>query len=175
MATSFTQRIIGAATLDVRTYEEIEHDRNATGQAAGVVAIAAVASAIGALGPAGGSPLIGGTITAFVGWAVWAGVTLAIGSWLFGGTADMGEMLRTLGFANAPGILYILGVVPFLGASLGGLIGLIVWPWMLACGVVAIRQALDFSTGKAIATALIGLLPYIAARAILSGLTFGLL
>lgn len=171
MATSFTQRIIGAATLDVRTYEEIEHDRNATGQAAGVVAIAAVASAIGALGPAGGSPLIGGTITAFVGWAVWAGVTLAIGSWLFGGTADLGEMLRTLGFANAPGILYIFGFLPFLG----GLISLVVLPWMLACGVVAIRQALDFSTGKAIATALIGLLPYIAARAILSGLTFGLL
>lgn len=171
MATSFTQRIIGAATLDVRTYEEIEHDRNATGQAAGVVAIAAAASAIGALGPAGGSPLIGGTITAFVGWAVWAGVTLAIGSWLFGGTADMGEMLRTLGFANAPGILYIFGFLPFLG----GLISLVVLPWMLACGVVAIRQALDFSTGKAIATALIGLLPYIAARAILSGLTFGLL
>lgn len=171
MATSFTQRIIGAATLDVRTYEEIEHDRNATGQAAGVVAIAAVASAIGALGPAGGSPLIGGTITAFVGWAVWAGVTLAIGSWLFGGTADLGEMLRTLGFANAPGILYIFGFLPFLG----GLIGLVVLPWMLACGVVAIRQALDFSTGKAIATALIGLLPYIAARAVLTGLTFGLL
>ncbi len=170
MATSFTQRIIGAATLDVHTYEEIEHDRNATGQAAGVVAIAAAASAIGALGPAGGS-LIGGTITAFVGWAVCAGVTLAIGTWLFGGTADLGEMLRTLGFANAPGILYIFGFLPFLG----GLIGLVVLPWMLACGVVAIRQALDFSTGKAIATALIGLLPYIAARAILSGLTFGLL
>ena len=170
MATSFTQRIIGAATLDVRTYEEIEHDRNATGQAAGVVAIAAAASAIGGLGPAGVS-LIGGTITAFVGWAVWAGVTLAIGTWLFGGTADLGEMLRTLGFANAPGILYIFGFLPFLG----GLIGLVVLPWMLACGVVAIRQALDFSTGKAIATALIGLLPYIAARAILSGLTFGLL
>ena len=174
MATSFTQRIIGAATLDVRTYEEIEHDRNATGQAAGVVAIAAAASAIGSLGPAGGS-LIGGTITAFVGWAVWAAITLVIGSWLFKGTADLGEMLRTLGFANAPGILYVLGVVPFLGASLGGLIGLIVWPWMLACGVVAIRQALDFGTGKAIATALVGLLPYIAARAVLSGLTFGLL
>lgn len=170
MATSFTQRIIGAATLDVRTYEEIEHDRNATGQAAGVVAIAAAASAIGFLGPAGGS-LIGGTITAFVGWAVWAAVTLAIGTWLFGGTADLGEMLRTLGFANAPGILYIFGFLPFLG----GLISLVVLPWMLACGVVAIRQALDFSTGKAIATALIGLLPYIAARAILSGLTFGLL
>ena len=170
MATSFTQRMIGAATLDVRTYEEIEHDRNATGQAAGVVAIAAAASAIGALGPAGG-PLIGGIITAFVGWAVWAAITLVIGSWLFKGTADLGEMLRTLGFASAPGILYILGILPFLG----GLIFLVVGPWMLACGVVAIRQALDFSTGKAIATALIGLLPYIAARAILSGLTFGIL
>ena len=170
MPRTFTQRMVGAAALDVPTYEEIEHDRNATGQAAAVVAIAAAASAIGSIG-AGGATLIGGVVTAFVGWIVWAFVTLIVGTWLFNGRADLGEMLRTLGFATAPGILYIVGVLPILGA----LVGLVVWIWMLACGVVAIRQALDFTTGKAIATALIGLIPYIVARAILSGLTFGLL
>lgn len=168
MARSFTKRLIGAATLDVPTYEEIEHDRSATGQAAAVVAIAAAAGAIGSIGS---GSMIGGVIAAFVGWAVWAFVTLLVGTFLFNGKADLGEMLRALGFANAPGLLYILAIVPFFG----GLIGPVVWLWMLICGVVAIRQALDFSTGKAIATVLIGLLPYIVARMILSGVTFGLL
>ncbi len=170
MAKSFTDRMVGAATLDVPTYEEIEHDRAATGQAAAVVAIAAAASAIGSLGPAGGS-LIGGVVTAFVGWMVWAAVTLAVGTLVFRGTSNMGEMLRTLGFASAPGVLYVVGILPFVG----GMIGLVVWIWMLACGVVAVRQALDFTTGKAVATVVIGLIPYAMARMVLSGLTFGLL
>lgn len=169
MAKTFTDRLIGAATLDVPTYEEVEHDRNATGQAAAVVAIAAAAGAIGAWGS--GVGIIGAVIASFVGWIVWAFVTLLVGTYLFKGNADMGEMLRALGFANAPGILYVVGILPFIG----GLIGPVVWLWMLVCGVVAIRQALDFSTGQAVATALIGLLPYIVARAILSGVTFGLL
>jgi hypothetical protein len=91
-------------------------------------------------------------IAAFLGWLAWAGITYLIGDKVFGGTATWGELLRTLGFAQSPGVLYILGFVPVLGVLLRFVVGI----WILVAGVIAIRQALDFSTGKAIATALLG-------------------
>lgn len=148
---SMLDRMIGAARLDVATYEEVEHDASATGQAAVVVVIAAIAAAIGAIGD-GGMNAFGALIGALLGWLVWAGITYLIGDKLLGGTASWGELLRTLGFAQAPGVLNVLGIVPLLG----GLVRFIVGVWILIAGVIAIRQALDFSTGKAIATVLLG-------------------
>ena len=165
----FTERMVGAATLDVPIYEEVEHDREATGQAAGVVALVAVASAIGAVGH-GGFGIIGGLLSAFVGWFIWAAVTLFIGTRVFAGTADMGEMLRTLGFAQAPGVLKILGIVPILGWLVLPAVGI----WMLVCGVVAVRQALDFTTGKAIGTVVLGWLCYMVVTLMVGALTGGL-
>ena len=75
-----------------------------------------------------------------------------IGDWLLGGTSTWGELLRTLGFAHAPGLLFVVGIVPFVGWVAKPIIGI----WMLAAGVVAVRQALDFSTGKALGTVLLG-------------------
>ena len=152
---SLTGRMIGAATLDIATYEDVEHDTGATGQAAIVVGIVAICAAIGAIGDGGGAA-IGSLIAAYLGWLVWAGVTYLIGDKILGGTATWGELLRTLGFAQAPGVLYVLGIIPLLG----WLVGLVVWLWLLVAGIVAIRQALDFSTGKAIVTALLGLVAY---------------
>jgi hypothetical protein len=150
MAT-LTERMLGAAKLDVDVYEEVEADESATTQAAIVVAIVAVASAIG--GAKGGAAgMLGGLIAAFLGWVLWSGVTYVIGDKLLGGTATWTQLLRTIGFAQSPGVLYVLGVIP----GIGGLVRLVVAIWMLVAGVIAIRQALDFSTGKAIATALLG-------------------
>lgn len=148
---SIVDRMKGAAMFDVPTYEEVEADHTATGQAAGVVAMAAIASAIGAWGT-GGRGIIGGLIAALVGWLIWAGVTYIIGDKLLGGTATWGELLRTIGFAHAPGVLMVLAIIPLLGWLVAVVVGL----WMLIAGVIAIRQALDFSTGKAIGTALLG-------------------
>ena len=147
---SLVQRMIGAAMLNVATYEEVEADRSATGQAATVVAIVAVASAIGAWN-AGIGAVIGGLIAAFVGWLIWSGITYFVGTRLFGGTADWGELLRTLGFSQSPGVLYALGFLPLLG----GLIRFAVGIWVLVAGVIAVRQALDVTTGKAVATVLV--------------------
>lgn len=146
----FVRRMIGAAMLDVNTYEEIEADTTATGQAAGVVAIVAVAGAIGGINR-GGAGVILGIISAFLGWAIWSAVTYFVGTKLFNGKADWGEMLRTLGFAQAPGVLAVLGIIPFLG----GVIMFVVWIWQMVAGVIAIRQALDIDTGKAVITAVI--------------------
>jgi len=148
---SLIERMLGAARLDIDTYEEVEHDTTATSQAATVVAIVALAAAIGGV-RSGSGGLIAGLIGAFAGWLIWSGVTYLIGTALFEGKATWGELLRTLGFAQSPGVLYVLGIVPFLG----GLIRLAVWIWLLVAGIIAIRQALDVDTGKAILTALIG-------------------
>lgn len=148
---SLVERMKGAALLEVPAYEEVEHDTTATGQAAVVVGIVAVASAIGAIGQGGGG-MIAGLISAYLGWLVWSGVTYFIGTRAFGGTATWGELLRTIGFAQSPGVLNIAAIIPILG----WLVRLGVVVWLLVCGIVAIRQALDFSTGKAILTALIG-------------------
>lgn len=148
---SIFDRMRGAATLDVPTYEEVEHDEKATGQAAVVVIIVAICSAIGAVWR-GGPSIIAAPIGAVLGWLLWAAVTYVIGDKLLGGTATWGELLRTIGFAQAPGVFMIFGIIPILG----GLVRAVVAVWLLITGVVAIRQALDFSTGKAVVTALLG-------------------
>ncbi len=148
---SIVDRMVGAARFDLATYEEVEADTTATGQAAIVVALVALASAIGALRE-GGTNVFLALVGALAAWGVWAGVTYLIGDKVLGGTATWGELLRTLGFAQAPGVLYVLGILPLLGS----VVRVVVFFWLLATGIVAIRQALDVSTGKAVVTAVLG-------------------
>jgi len=154
-------RMIRAARLEVDLYEEVEADIEATSQAIAVVVIAALASGIGgALGGLllrrGMAAFFGGLIIspiiALIGYFIWAFLTYFVGVNLFGGTADYGEMLRTIGFAYTPNVLGIASFIPCVGwlVALAGSI------WALVAGVVAVRQALDFDTGKAILTCVIG-------------------
>lgn len=161
-----TDRMKGAAMLDVNTFEAVEADETATGQAATVVMIVALAQAIGSVNLGIGA-MISAVIGAVLGWLLWAGVTYILGDKLLGGTATWGELLRTLGFAQSPGILYVLGIIPILG----GIIRFGVAIWILFAGIIAIRQALDFSTGKAVLTALLGWLA-IAIPAMIIALIF---
>ena len=119
--------------------------------------IVEVCTAIGAVWR-GGPSIIAGPIGAVLGWLLWSAVTYVIGDKLLGGTATWGELLRTIGFAQSPGVLMIFGIIPILG----GLVRAVVMVWLLASGIVAIRQALDFSTGKAILTALLGWVAMVA-------------
>ncbi len=159
-------RAIRAAKVEPALYEEVERDENATTEAAIVVAIAAVASAIGA---AIGSPntFIGSFLTTLigglVGWVVWSYITYFVGTRLMNGTATPGEMLRTIGYAQAPQVLGILGFIPVIGFF----IRLAVALWSLWAGIVAVRQALDFDTGKAVITVLIGFVVYVVVLAII--------
>jgi hypothetical protein len=175
------ERMMRAARLDVNLYEEVEADTTLTSQAAQVVLIVALCRGIGgAIGvlatpDAGGvgaaiAALVLGIVLAFVGWVVWAYLTYWIGTGLFGGTATPGEMLRTLGFAQAPGVLGIVSFIP----CLGGLVALGAAIWSLVAGIIAIRQALDFDTGKAIVTAVIGWIVILILTVILAVFTGGL-
>jgi len=151
MAGTMVDRMVGAAFLTIDTYEEVEHDQDATLQAAGVVAMVAVAQALGA-SPLGVFSAVRAALVGVIGWLVWAGVTYLIGTKLFGGTATWGELMRTLGFAQAPGVLLILGLIPLLGTPITAVVGL----WMLVAAFIGVRQALDFGNGKTLATVLVG-------------------
>jgi hypothetical protein len=153
---SLLDRMRAAAMLDVTVYEEVEADTTATSQAAIVVGIVALCAAIGGARH-GAHGLIAGPISAYLGWLVWSGITYLIGTKVFKGTATWGELLRTVGFAQTPGLLYIFGIIPLLG----GPVKLIVAIWLLVATIIAIRQALDFDTGKAVFTAILGWLCYI--------------
>jgi hypothetical protein len=159
-ATMFN-RVMRAAMLDVNLYEEVEADTSLIQEALMVVILVSVASGIGSflagiLGGGGiGAAVLGlilGVVMGVVGYYIWAYITYFIGTNLFGGTADVGEMLRTLGYASGPRVLGVLAFIPCLG-PLAGLAGAI---WALITGVVAVRQALDFDTGKAVLTVIIG-------------------
>lgn len=164
---SLVDRMRGAAMLDVATYEEVEADESAMGQAVVVVAVVAVAGAIGGSGHGSGG-VIGGVIGAVFGWLAWAAVTWIIGTRLFKGVATWGELLRTLGFAQSPGVFLVLGIIPILG----GLVRFVVLCWLLVTGLVAIRQALDISTGQAVITAVVAWLVTVVVSTIL-GAIFG--
>jgi len=168
---SFTERVIGAAKLDVHIYEEVERDRTSMAQAITVVALSAVAAGIGSMrGGFGG--LIAVTVAALVGWFIWGWLTYLIGTKLLpepNTKADPGEMLRTIGFSAAPGVLRIFGFVPLLG----GLVSFAASIWMLVAMVVAVRQALDYSsTKRAIGVCVIGWLVYVV-FALVIAMAFG--
>lgn len=101
--------------------------------------------------------IVVGVILAVAGWILWAASTWVIGTWIFKGTTDMGEMLRVLGFAQAP---RVIGVIPFLGP--------VAAVWVLVASIVAIREGLDFSTGRAVGTALGGWVVWIAVQQVVS-------
>lgn len=172
------ERMIRAARLDSSLYNEVERDLNATGQALTVVVIVAVAGGIGQVitllahgrvGEALGG-LVSGILSGIVGWIAWSLITYFVGTSLFGGTATPGEMLRCIGFANTPLVLGIFVFIP----CLGGLIALGAAIWALVAGIVAVREALDFTTERAILTAIVGFLAYVIIIFIVGLFGFGL-
>ena len=163
---SLVDRMRGAAALDPATYNEVENDLQATGQAGIVVAIVAVCAAIGGAGH-GGLGIIGGLVGALLSWALGAAVAYFIGTRVFGGTATWGEMLRVLGFAQAPGVLFALGIIP----GIGGLILFLVGIWVTVARYIAIREGLDLATWPAFFAALISGI----VSGVIGGVLFGML
>jgi hypothetical protein len=171
---SFVIRLIGAMALDPAIYEELEADRTATGQACAVVVLSSLSAGIGARGYGTGSvqAVLFISSLALVGWLVWALVTYQIGARLMPEPqtqSDVGELLRTIGFSAAPGMLRVFGIVP--GATIPAFA--ITAVWMLAAMIVAVRQSLDYtSTGRAIAVCALGWTLAIAI-AVTLGIVFG--
>jgi len=172
------ERMVRAARLEVGLYEEVEHDLSATQQALLVVILVALANLLAAIigsvfVSSGAGHLVrgalGGVLAALVGWVVWSYVTYFVGTRLFSGVATPGELLRTIGFAQSPGVLNVFTFIPLLG----GLVALVVAIWMLIAGVIAVRQALDFDTSRAVFTVIVGWLVMLVFWGILALLGLG--
>lgn len=154
----FVRRMVGAALFDDRTYEEVEADRHATAQALGVVVLSSLATGVGWIGT--GPDRLGSvavlTAAAVLAWIGWATLVYVIGTSLLPQPqtrADVGELLRTLGYAQSPGVLRALGAVPVVGSAATAVVML----WTLATMVVAVRHALDYqSTARAIVVCVTG-------------------
>lgn len=150
------ERMIRAAKLDVSLYEEVEADPGLMKEAGLVVVLASLAAGIGTITQAGLTGLLFGTIAALVGWFIWAYLTLIIGTKLLPGPAteaDYGQLLRAVGFSSAPGVVRVLGIIPAIGPAIQFIVSI----WMLVAMVVAVRQALDYtSTGRAVLVCIIG-------------------
>jgi hypothetical protein len=145
-ARSFGERLVGALKLEADVYEEIEHDPSALGQAAGVVALGALAQGL-AFVHVGFGGVVGGIVAGLIGWVLATAVVWAIGVKLMDHTSDFSELLRTLGFASAPKVLMVIGLLPI--GPLRGLLSVAVAILTLVAFLIAVRQALDVSTGRA--------------------------
>ncbi len=153
-------RVVRAAMLDVNLYEEVEADTSLTQEALLVVILVSLAGGIGSFlsglftGSIGAAllSLVLAVVMGVIGYYIWAYITYFVGTNLFNGTADVGELLRTLGYASGPRALSVFAFIPCLGA----LVGLVGAVWALVAGVIAVRQALDFDTTKAVLTVIVG-------------------
>ena len=176
---SLTERMVGAMQADVKTFQEIEADPTAIGQAVTVIIIASVASLIGNVFRIGISGGIMTLIANLIGYALWSLLVVLIGTKLMpepATKADFNEGFRVIGFSASPGVANVLAIIPFLGP----LISFVIWIWMIVVGVVAVREVLDYtSTARAVIVCLIAgvicwivsfviLLPLLVGRAILS-------
>jgi hypothetical protein len=180
-SSSMINRMIRASKLQSSLFEEVEADKSATSQAllavitvsilAGIgTAISGIFVGQGGLGILWG--LLAGIAGSLVGWLAWSFFTWLIGTTILKGpktSSTWGELLRTIGFAYSPGVFKFFVFIPFLG----GLISLAASIWSLVAGVIAVRQALDFSTGRAIATCIIGWLIYLIISFLVGFLLFG--
>tara|TARA_B100000676_G_C17924577_1_gene757375 strand:+ start:228 stop:749 length:522 start_codon:yes stop_codon:yes gene_type:complete len=144
MMNNFFNRVFRAIKIDVDLYEEVERDKSATLQAGLVVVLSSMAAGVGAL-QLGASNFLIAPVLSLISWYVWAYIIYFVGVKLFpdkNTKSDHGELLRTIGFSSAPGLIRIFGITPdlmtvtFIGSAF----------WMLACMVVGVRAALDYTS-----------------------------
>ncbi len=144
MISIFFNRVFRAIKIDIDLYEEVEADKTATVQAGIVVVLSSLAAGVGAI-HLGASNLLLAPLLSLVSWYVWAYIIYIVGVKMFPDPqtkSNHGELLRTIGFSTAPGIIRIFGFTPtlmtvtYIGSAF----------WMLACMVVAVKSALDYKS-----------------------------
>jgi len=162
MSDSLINRILRAAKLDVHLYEEVEADKNAMRQAMLVVILSGIAAGVGSISQGGALGVALGTVMGLVGWYIWAFIIYIIGTKLLPEPqteSNVGELLRTIGFASAPGLIRVFGVFP----GVEKIVFPVATVWMLAAMVIAVRQALDYKgTVRAVIVCIISLFVQIA-------------
>lgn len=152
----FIKRFLRALQLDINLYEEVEADPSSLLSAMSIVIISSIAAGIGTIQQQNPAGIVWGTVIALLSWFIWSFLTYFIGTRILPEPqteADYGQLLRTIGFSSAPGVIRVFGSIPVLGI----ITNVIASIWMLAAMIVAVRQALDYSsTWRAVAVCAIG-------------------
>jgi len=174
---TFGDRVVGALKLDANTFEDIERDPSAMGQAIGIIALAALAGNLGQIWRLGFGVMLIGVCSSLIGYVLWSVVVWLAGTKLMpdpATKADFPETFRTVAFAASPGLLGVVSIVPFLGWFVMLLLTPIILIWSMAAMVVAVRSVLDYSeTFKAVIVVLIGFVVYLFVWGTIAFLSFG--
>jgi hypothetical protein len=174
---TFGDRVVGALKLDANTFEDIERDPTAMGQAVGIIALASLASNLGQVWHFGFAQMLIGVCSSLVGYLFWALVVWLAGTKLMpdpATKADFPETFRTIAFAASPGLIGVVTIVPVLGWALMILLTPIILIWSMIAMVVAVRQVLDYSdTFKAVIVVLIGFVVYLVVWGTIAFLSVG--
>ena len=153
---SYVEKLYKAIMLDVKFYESVEADKSLTRQAMMTVALVAIVEGFAVAGITAPLSLALGALGSILRWAVWAFFVAFVGTRILPEPetdSNTGELLRTLGFAYAPGLLLIFQFVPLIEHLP---IVIIVYLLQLAAMTVAVRQALDFnSTVRAVGVCIV--------------------
>lgn len=163
-------RIMGVITLKAPVYREIADDQTATTQAGIIVVVVSLITGfISGLVQVGSdgvvhTSLIGAVLGAVVGvglsllsWVVASWVLSAV-SGAMGGKTNTSEMLRVTGYVQIFSLVSILNLAVLISSALAcltGLMGLVVGILALIGYLIGVREAAEFTTGKAIVAALI--------------------
>jgi hypothetical protein len=170
---SLQNRIIGAMTLQASTFEEVESDPTSMSQAIIVVVGAAVSSGVAWVWYNGFTGIVTSAIGALIGWAVGAVIVWLVGTKMLPGPktqADIPQVLRTVGFAQSPGLLAFIAIIPLLG----WLIAPVIWIWTLVAWVIAVKQVLDYDDyGRAILVCVIAIVIQIVVAMMFAAMSLG--
>lgn len=150
------RRIVGAMRLDSQVYRELRDDPTATVPALLLVLLCLLAAGTAAL-PHGGLPAFGSTVASgFLGWTIFVIACYVLGTKALPGPeteATLGTLVRTLGFALSPTLLFVFGIISAVVVVLAPL----VFIWTFFAGTMALRETLGVGTLRAL---LVGLLSY---------------
>ena len=98
-----------------------------------------MATGVEALGLGGGlGGLVFGIVSGLLSWALWALLTYVVGTTLSRTPeteANWGQLARTTGFAQSPGLLRVFGFIP----AIGPLIVFAAILWQVVAMVIAVR------------------------------------
>lgn len=177
-------RIMGVITLKAPIYRAIADDQTATTQAALVVIIATLIrgffEGLVRMGSGGtvnisiGGAIVGAIVTVIVGLVAWvfSAWVLAFVATALGGKTDTGEMMRVTGFVQVFSVVAVLNILVAISPLLGcitGLIGLVVAILSLIGYLIGVREAAEFTTGKAVVAAIVAAIVNFIIIAVIGG------
>ena len=167
---NYFQRLKKAIFLDVAFYEEVEKDKRFNDQAMMTVVLVSVVQGFMI---AGFAPiaLVQGILGSLIRFLIWAFFISFVGTRILPEPeteSNTGELIRTLGFAYAPGLLVVFKIFPIISTFIDPVVTIL----QLAAMTIAVRQALDFnSTVRAVGVCIVAFILMIVTLTLFIGFT----